>query len=81
MKESITPGLQKCFFEEVKDNPSPSDTGQEYNGEITHTEVIGRIAQVTMKEKRYLGLNFSNLFHLASINGNWLIISKTYIDE
>ncbi len=74
-------GSPEVFFEEVRDNPSPSETGQEYIGEIIYAEVIGNIAQVTMKEKGYLDLNFSNLFHLAYINGTWLIISKTYIDE
>jgi hypothetical protein len=74
-------GSPEAFFEEVRDSPSPSESGQDYNGEITHTEVIGKIAQVTMKEKGYLGLNFSNLFHLACINDKWLIISKTYMDE
>ena len=34
-----------------------------------------------MKEKGYLGLDFSNLFHLACVDGKWLILSKTYIDE
>ena len=72
-------GSLEAFFEEVRDNPSPTESGGEYTGEITHTEVIDKIAQVTMKEKGYLGLNFSNLFHLACIDGNWLIICKTYI--
>lgn len=74
-------GSPEAFFAEVRDTPSPSETGAEYVGEITHVEVIGQIAQVTMKEKGYLGLNFSNLFHLACIDGSWRIISKTYIDE
>ena len=74
-------GSPEAFFEEVRDNPSPSETGQEYIGEIAYTEIVGDIAQLTMNEKGYLGLNFSNLFHLARINGEWLIISKTYIDE
>ncbi len=73
-------GSPEAFFEEVRDNPSPAETGQEYIGEITYTEVIGNIAQVTMKEKGYLGLNFSNLFHLAYMDDEWRIISKTYID-
>ena len=73
-------GSPEVFFEEVLNNPGPSKTGQEYIGEITYTEVIGNIAQVTMKEKGYLGLSFSNLFHLACIDGEWFIISKTYID-
>lgn len=74
-------GSPEVFFEEVRDNPRPSETGQEYIGEIAYTEVINNIAQVTVKEKGYLGLNFSNLFHLARIDSEWLIISKTYIDE
>jgi len=74
-------GSLGVFFDEVRDNPSPSETGQEYIGEITYTEVIGNIAQVTMKEKGYLGLDFTNLFHLACVDGKWLILSKTYIDE
>ena len=73
-------GSAEVFFDEVRDNPSPSDTGKDYLGEITYTEVIGNIAQVTMKERGYLGLDFSNMFHLACVKGQWLILSKTYID-
>ena len=74
-------GSPEVFFDEVRDNPSPSETGKDYLGEITFTEVIGNIAQVTMKEKGYLGLDFSNMFHLACVDGKWSILSKTYIDE
>ena len=65
----------------MRDKPSPAEAGTEYVGEITHTEVIGDIAQVTMKEQGYLGLNFTNLFHLARIGNTWMILSKTYIDS
>jgi len=74
-------GSPEVFFDEVRENPSPSETGMEYIGEITYTEVIGGVSQITMKEKGYLGLDFSNLFHLACIDGKWLIISKTYVDQ
>ena len=80
-EDEYSSGSPEVFFEEVRNNPSPSETGQNYVGEITNSEVISDIAQVVMKEKGYLGLNFSNLFHLACINEKWLIISKTYIDE
>ncbi|MFT6270959.1 MAG: hypothetical protein ACJAVV_003798, partial [Alphaproteobacteria bacterium] len=30
--------------------------------------------------KGYLGVDMTNLFHLANINGTWLILSKTYTD-
>jgi hypothetical protein len=73
-------GSPDLFFEEVRDNPSPAETGSEYVGEITYEEVVGRTAQITMKEKGYLGVDIINLFHLANINGTWLILSKTYTD-
>lgn len=74
-------GSPDLFIEEVRDNPSPAETGNEYLGEITHEEVIGNTAQITMKEKGYLGADMTNLFHLANIEGKWLILSKTYTDE
>jgi hypothetical protein len=61
-------GSPDLFFDEVRDNPSPENTGAEYVGEITSSEIIGDIASVTLKEKGYLGLNFSNLFQLAHID-------------
>ena len=74
-------GSPDVFFEEVRDNPSPEETGNEYVGEITHEEIVGNTAQITMKEKGYLGADITNLFHLANIKGKWLILSKTYTDE
>ena len=74
-------GSPDYFFDEIKDNPSPSSTGAEYIGEITSSEIIGNIASVTLREKGYLGLDFTNLFHLACIDGAWLIVSKAYVDE
>lgn len=74
-------GSPDLFFEEVRDNPSPAESGNEYVGEITYEEVVGSTAQITMKEKGYLGADITNLFHLANINGKWSILSKTYTDE
>lgn len=74
-------GSPEYFFDEVKDNPSPSSTGAEYIGDITSSEIIGNIASVTLKEKGYMGLDFTNFFQLACIDGAWLIVSKAYVDE
>jgi hypothetical protein len=74
-------GSPDYFFNEVRDNPSPLSTGAEYIGDITSSEIIGNIANVTLKEKGYLGLDFTNLFQLAHIDGVWLIVSKAYVDE
>lgn len=74
-------GPPDYFFDEVRDSPSPSSTGAEYIGEITSSEIIGNIASVTLREKGYLGLDFTNLFQLACIDDSWLIVSKVYVDE
>ena len=74
-------GSPDLFFDEVRDNPSPASTEAEYVGEITSSETIGDIASVTLREKGYLGLNFSNLFQLAYIESSWVIVSKSYVDE
>ena len=74
-------GSPKTFFDEVRDNPSPSDSGAAYTGEITSVETFGDVASVTLKENGYLGTGFTNWFHLARLNGNWKIISKSYQDQ
>lgn len=74
-------GTPEPFFDEVRDNPSPAESGKAYEGSITYVEVVGEVAQVTMKETGYLGLDFTNLFHLALVDDKWQILSKTYIDQ
>jgi len=74
-------GSPQLFYDEVRDNPSPASTGAEYIGEITSVEEYGRIANVTLQEKGFLGANFINLFQLVRTNGSWLIFSKLYVDE
>ena len=73
-------GSPQPFYDEVRDNPSPAETGIEYIGEITSVEQYGDIAQVTLREQGYLGADFTNLFQLALLDGDWLIVSKAYID-
>ena len=69
------------FFDEVRDNPSPSETGAAYSAEITTVEVSGDVASVTLKEDGYLGTRFTNWFHLVRLDGRWIIISKAYQDD
>ncbi|MFT5220543.1 MAG: hypothetical protein ACI9LO_002120 [Planctomycetota bacterium] len=74
-------GSPEPFFDELRDNPSPASTGAEYIGEIISVEEFGDIASIILNEKGYLGANFINLFQLICIDANWLIVSKTYVDE
>ena len=73
-------GSPEPFFDELRDNPAPAITGAEYTGEIISVAEYGGIANVVLEEKGYLGANFINLFQLVCADGNWLIVSKAYVD-
>jgi hypothetical protein len=73
-------GSPQLFFDEVRDNPCPADTGSTYISDISGIEQHGDIAQATLSEQGFLGANFTNLFQLARIDGSWLIVSKAYTD-
>lgn len=74
-------GTPEPFFEEVAANPSPSETGDHYSGEVTVTEEVAGCASATLKEQGFLGSDFTDWFHLARVEGTWLILSKTYVDK
>jgi Putative lumazine-binding len=75
-------GSPEPFFQAVASPPpqAPPTTGN-YTGEITSVEVSGAVASVTLKEAGFMGMNFTDYFHLAKVDGNWLIISKTFNPE
>jgi hypothetical protein len=74
-------GTPEIFFDEVRDNPSPTETGSEYAGRIISSEQHDRIAQVSLAEQGYLGADFTNIFQLALIDDSWLIVSKGYMSS
>jgi hypothetical protein len=71
-------GSPEPFYDEVKDNPAPVETGTDYKGKITTVEISGDVASITLKETGYLNTNFTNWFHLAKLDGDWKIICKAY---
>ena len=75
-------GSPEPFFQAV-DNPPPEapPTSSNYKGEITSVEVSGAVASITLKEVGFMGMNFTDYFHLAKVDGNWKIISKTFNPE
>ncbi len=75
-------GSPEPFFQSIENPPpeAPPTTGN-YKGEITSVEVSGAVASVTLKETGFMGMNFTDFFHLAKVDGNWLIISKTFNPE
>lgn len=77
--EFIT-GTPELFFQSLE-NETPSGEAGGYSAEITSIEVAGKVAAVTLKETGFIGRNFTDLFHLAKIDGEWKIISKTFSSE
>ena len=75
-------GSAEPFFQAVASPPpeAPPNEGN-YKGEITEVDVSGEIAAVTLKEVGFMGLNFTNYFHLVKVDDTWLIVSKTFNSE
>ena len=74
-------GSPEPFFQAVENPPPEADTGGDYKAEITSVEVSGPIASITLKEAGFMGINFTDYFHLAKVNDEWKIISKTFNPE
>ena len=75
-------GSPEPFFQ-VVENPPPEapQTNGNYKAEITSVEVSGPIASVTLKEAGFMGINFTDYFHLVKVEGSWKIVSKTFNPE
>ena len=74
-------GSPEPFFKAVENPPPGADTGGAYQAEITSVEVSGPVASITLKEAGFMGVNFTDYFHLAKVNDEWKIISKTFNPE
>lgn len=53
-------------------------TGVKYQAKITHLEVDGIVATVTLKEQGLGETDFTNFFHLINDGSGWKIISKAF---
>ncbi|MGB0836314.1 MAG: nuclear transport factor 2 family protein [Psychrobium sp.] len=53
-------------------------TGAKYQAKITHLEVDGKVATVTLKEQGLGETDFTNFFHLINDGSGWKIISKAF---
>ena len=74
-------GSPEPFFQALENPPPDLPASEHYKGEIRSVEVSGPIASVALEETGFMGMNFSNYFHLARVDGQWLIISKTFNPE
>lgn len=85
LQDQLLLGSPEPFFENIEKNPSMAETDAKYEAEITHVEVAGNIASVTLKE---IGLEtgfgtmaFTDYFHLIKEQDGWKILSKTFTTE
>jgi hypothetical protein len=69
-------GPPEPFFDAVRNAPPPA--AGTYQAKIGAIEVTGDVASAVLNESGYLGLDFTDYFHLARIDGNWRIVSKTF---
>ncbi len=80
LMDKLLIGSPEPFYDAVQNAPAdPSGGG--YLADIASVEVSGRIASVTLKEQGFLGLRFTNYFHLLDVGGRWQIVSKTFTSE
>ena len=79
MMGSYLMGPPAPFFDAVENLPEEKRQNLgAYHAEISSVEVSGPVASVTLKEVGFMEMNFTDFFHLAHIDGKWLIISKTF---
>ncbi len=75
-------GGPEPFFENMENSPSMAENGAPYQGRITSLDVVGNVANVTIKETGFAGtMAFTDYFHLLKVEGEWKIISKTFTTE
>ena len=68
------------FIEFVRATPAPSRSGEEYDMRIVSIDMTGNEA-VAKVEDLYLGFRFTNYLSLLNVDGNWLIVNKTFYHE
>src|ERR1700742_1277831 len=71
-------GTPQPFFDAVANAPAPMKSGEPYTARISHLDVAGPAASVTLAEGPYLGMHFTNYFHLIKIGAEWRIVSKAF---
>ena len=71
-------GTPQPFYDELEDNPSAKESGEDYSAEITFIHIAGAMASAGIVEDNLLGVNYVNHFHLLKIDDAWKIVNKIY---
>ena len=62
----------------VEANEPPSKTGEPHQCFISSIQYNGHAANVEMIQESGYGHDYTNYFQLIKVEGQWLIVSKTY---
>ena len=62
----------------IEANEPPVKTGEQHQCFISSIQYQGGAANVEMIQEAGYGHDYTNYFQLIKIDGNWMIVSKTY---
>ncbi len=68
------------WLEMVKERPAPSKSGEEYDMKLVSMDVTENVASVKVRDF-YMGLWFTDYLSLLKIEGEWVIVYKTFHHE
>jgi hypothetical protein len=66
------------LYDYVSANPSPEKSGEQHRCLITKIDCLGNAASLEVMQENYLGVSYINYFQLLKIEGDWVIVSKSF---
>ncbi len=66
------------LFDYVIASPAPAKSGEPHKCLITKIACVGNAASVEILQQSYQGTNYINYFQLLKLEGNWVIVSKSF---
>jgi hypothetical protein len=66
------------LFDYVSANTSPAKSGEQHRCLITKIDCMGNAASAEVLQENYLGVNYINYFQLLKLEGQWVIVSKSF---
>ena len=66
------------LFDYVAPQTTPEKSGEKHECMITKIDCVGNAASVEMLQQSYQGINYINYFQLLKLEGNRVIVSKSF---
>jgi hypothetical protein len=68
------------YLKYIKDSPTPSESGEEFDAKIVSIDVTGNAAVVKLISVA-LGQRSTDYLSLLNVDGNWVIVGEIYYYE